>query len=257
MTFYGGKMMHIFTTDKDDGDDSKNGYSKSFRSEGMLDVLNSGTWYVKIDGGNGLLIFNEESNRYDLYRRYDNKSKPNENKKTVPLGAIELPESKNMNIYESETLHHHYYQVYVPRKEILKTKDDKMFNSMYSQIDAAFANGRFNDSNGVPMKFVSIEFVGPNFSRTPQVPETTIAIHHEQIFQKPSEEFKNVIEAYDYFENLFENQVMEGIVVKSPDGTYYKVLSAHFKRLGKCVSKWKCVSGFETLVLPPITLSSQ
>lgn len=246
--------MHVFLTAENDGDESKYGYMKSFKTPEMLEVLNTGSWYYKIDGGNALLMYNSEMYRYDLYKRYDNKSKPNENKKKIPEGAIELPESKNPSVYSSPTLHHHYYQVYVPRTTNPKTKDEKMFSIIYDQIDKAHLQGRFNDQNGNEMSSISVELVGPNFSKTPNVPTTTIALHREQVFPKPSEEFKTAEDAYNYFETLFSNEVMEGIVVKSVDGTYYKILSAHFMKNGVSVSKWKRYNGFENMVKPPITI---
>lgn len=229
-TFFGGKMFHCFENSNgfSDGDDAQL-YIKKLK-EGALEALSKGNWFVKIDGSNGLLIFNEESKQYDLYRRYDDKK--DKFKGEVQPGYINLPPGKNPDVYESASASHKYYQQFIPRPSLdTKGKEPAMWRELYSQIDKAQAMGKLVN------KSYSIELVGKNFSGTPGVPTIGIALHCDQVMEKPPLLPNTEEEWYLYFYELFEKMCAEGIIVEY-QGLYWKIRADLFRkdsawRLGK------------------------
>lgn len=184
--FYGGKMMLCFENGDGlfDGDDAS-GYLMKLKPEAR-EALIHGKWFRKIDGSNGLLVYNEEIKGYDLYRRYDDK-KDKFGNGPPPPGYILLPRGRNLDTYQSKHQSHRYYQNLQPRPpRDAKGKEAQIWLELYSQVDRAQAEGRLNGPDGKPRKYHSIELVGKNFSGTPGVPGVNIALHSAQIMDKPA-----------------------------------------------------------------------
>ena len=225
--------MHCFENSQGlfDGDDAQN-YIPLLKDEAR-DALLNGQWFIKIDGSNGLLVFNDESKSYDIYRRFDDKKDKFRN--GVPDGYINLPVSRNLDTYESESASHKYYQQFIPRPiETAKGKEPAMWRTLYSQVDKACSEGRLNGADGTPMKYHSIELVGKNFSGTPGVDGIGIALHSAQVMKKPECLPNTDLEWFEYFHNLFGGLCHEGIIV-SWNGLSWKIRAEWFRK----DSAWK------------------
>jgi hypothetical protein len=235
VTFFGGKMLHSFENSQGlfDGDDAQN-YIPLLKDEAR-DALVNGQWFYKIDGSNGLLVFNDESKTYDIFRRYDDKK--DKFKNGIPDGYINLPPSRNMDTYDSESASHKYYQQFIPRPaETTKGKEAALWRTLYAQVDKAHIEGRLNGSDGVPAKYHSIELVGKNFAGTPGVEGVGIALHSAQVMEKPSESPKTDLEWFEYFHQLFRPDGLchEGIII-SWNGLSWKIRAEWFRK----DSAWK------------------
>lgn len=223
--FIGGKMFHLFKLEK-------GSYQREsvMSVEETLEIFNTSEWFVKIDGGNGVLLFNEETGKYDLYKRFDRKFSSWKSQSELPENTFPISNANgNVAEYFAGSFTHVYHQQLVPRNP---RKPDKVFRDIYRQIDHAQSEGRFGDR-----KVISVEIVGPNYCQTPKVPVITLAIHSEQVIEKPQEEFKTIDEIYSYLENYFKENVIEGIVFKYK-GVFHKILADCFKIDGVSVSKW-------------------
>jgi hypothetical protein len=217
--FYGGKMMHSF---KHEIRGKSERYSKSMY-DGALKAIQCGNWFYKIDGSNGLLIYSEENNRYEIYRRFDDK-KGKYDDGDLPDGLIRLPIGKNTDQYGSESQLHRYYQSRIERPSANdSTKDAVMWRNLYRQVDKAQEDGKLGE------KYHSIELVGKNFSGTPKVEGVGIALHSAQVCPKPDANTLETEEScYEYFYTLFEKLNCEGIVVEY-DGLYWKMKADCFR----------------------------
>jgi hypothetical protein len=219
-------MMHCFENGDGlvDGDDA-HGYLPQLKSEGR-EALLEGKWFVKIDGSNGLLIFNDETKQYDLYRRYDDKK--DKFKDVPPPGYINLPQGCNFDTYQSKSVSHRYYQNLQARPSAdAKGGEAAIWREMYAQVDRAHVEGRLNGPDGTPRKYHSVELVGKNFSGTPGVAGIGIALHAEQETGKPAGTPQTDEEWYAFFSKYFKTVCCEGLVVEHK-GLYWKVLAGQF-----------------------------
>jgi hypothetical protein len=256
-TLLGGKMYHIF--------EHKNGiYSQNVNYEKnniqdekeFLDIINLGKYYHKIDGGNGLLIYQDSDMRYYLFKRFDNKTFKSNNKSNIVIeNTVEVPNKLNPSVYETNGCIHKYYQELVPREKERKNKLDQALILIYKDIDLAHKSGRFmQDGKLIPV--ISVELVGPNYSKTPGVSVTTLAIHNEQIPNNLNlVEFNSNLQFYEFLKDYFSKVTCEGLVICYKN-KYYKILANMFvNEDGTLVSKWK-TADYQSISEIPITLKN-
>ena len=202
--------MHIFATASEDGDDSCE-YSKSLN---VSDFKGAKLFY-KIDGSCGCLR-KGENGKYTIYGRLDTRGKP------PSINAITLSEG-NTSTYKG----HSYYMT--PRTRVLPakpTKEDVMYARLHEIVDSAQTAGVLVDD------YYSIELVGKNFSATPNVTSVNIALHEHQLCDESIEEnfskCKTAEEYYTFFDDLFKRVCVEGVVIRTADGRYWKVRASMF-----------------------------
>lgn len=222
MEFRGGKMFHCFDMRRVQYDSY---YVPILLDDEIREALVKGQWLVKIDGRNGLLIYNEEKKHYDIHVRYDD-NKNHICPSKLPSNYYRLPQSKNPDNYEVKNKIHYYYYCKKLRFENPKG-ENIMWMELYEKVDKAHSEGKLNDENGNPRKYHSIELVGKYFSQTPGVVGVNFILHEKQKMDKPSILPSSDREWYDYFMNYFMNVCQEGIVIEY-QGYYWKILSEMF-----------------------------
>ena len=216
-------MVHIFSTNlgKDHDPDDAASYVGSWSSEEAHEALTlpNSSLFVKIDGSCGLLVRDpSDGGRWKIYQRYDDKKNKFEDGKSIPDGYIKCPGGQNPLSYQfiGGYTKHSYYMKLLERKPKGKT-EFKINSELYKIVD-----GKVLDGN-----YISIELCGKNFNQTPGVVENTIALHRDQTLAEPlkrpsedtSDAWKTVL--IDYFTRY----PCEGIIVRHPNGKYFKILS--------------------------------
>jgi len=233
MSFNGGKMRHIFRTDKDGDADSAMVYTPDWfcpEAESAMCALGTGEakMYRKIDGSCGALI--KKDDQWTIYRRYDDK-KGKYDETNLPEGLIALPPGENTKVYhyEQEMFSHHYFFQEIKRVDpnkapILDKKgrpkpqpaEEKISLCLYEIVDRM--------SPTLTKDFYSIELVGPNFNRTPGVDTNSIALHEAQEIPTPQElePLKTPEEWFAWLKAYFLVNRDEGLII-SHLGRYWKI----------------------------------
>ncbi len=229
-SYFGGYMPHCFES----ADETT--YVPRL-VENAREAIFHGRWFTKVDGGSGLLIFNEHEQRYDLYRRYDDKK--NKFQGIPPPGYIHLPTSKNPSVYKGRQRTHRYFLKFQPRTAPFGKGSNggeaAIWRELYSQIDREFIEGKSLDGLdwSMPM-YHSLDLVGKNFSATPGVDKIGIALLADQeILEKPSfisdglKEGLTDEQVYEHFKEYFCTVACQGIIIEY-QGMYWRILASHF-----------------------------
>jgi hypothetical protein len=195
--FSGGKMSHIFEMDA-----KTHLYTNTYTSHEAEEALVHGTYYTKIDGSNGLLVW--EDGEIKAYRRHDCRGKA----KGTPAKHIPLPPGRNPSVVPG----HQYFYEEVDRQA--KKKAGKLNRSIYDVVSRHYqhlaAELKLRDG------FMTVELVGTKFNRTPGVEaDVAMILHHEQECMVMNRTFAGVrawIEAHG----------TEGLVVEHR-GVFWKI----------------------------------
>jgi hypothetical protein len=201
--FNGGKMAHIFEFDKDTGL-----YAETIASAEAEAALQRGKVFYKIDGSNGMLI-RGKNGELTTFQRLDTRGRP------TPEVCVSLPQGPNADVYEG---HSYCYKPISANVEGKKAK--KMNQAMLDLVD------KYKDHLLCYGEFVSIEWVGAKFNKTPGVPhDIAIAIH---VDQSCNEEFDH---CYEGLRNLLlrADTPIEGLIFEF-SGVYWKVRADCFDR---------------------------
>lgn len=225
MSFNGGKMRHIFKTEKDlSGGDSDNAmvYLPEWFCDEAKEAMNAlgkgAEMYRKIDGSCGAILRGSDG-RFTIYQRYDDK-KGKIKDGDLPLGMINLPLGENTQVYgfETEMHKHRYFFREIPRVDLKKgskiTGNDKISLGLYKIVD--------REDLKLEKDFYSVELCGPNFNRTPGVSENGIALHEMQKVQIETPTLETPSEWFVWLTEYFTANRDEGIIV-SHRGRYWKI----------------------------------
>jgi len=208
-------MVHIF-----EFDDTTKLYTSNSFSEAAHEALLNGRLYYKIDGSNGMLVRDrsgdeEESATFLAYQRLDTRGKP------IPENCVALPAGENAESYEG---HSYCYEPILANVDGKKAR--KRNQAMLATVE------HFSEHlSGLHSDFVSIEWVGKKFNKTPGVPaDIAIAIHSEQTCDE------NVERTYDGMRSflLEADPPIEGLVLEH-EGIFWKIRADCFDR--KCKFK--------------------
>jgi len=290
-------MTHIFVFDSE-----TRLYANGFSCDKAREALERGIFYYKIDGSNGLIVVadpeQDEESAEDggnirvtttedddgkkggttpitmrAYQRLDTKGK------APPPGCIRLPSNSNNRGEggnpESYEGHSYYYEpikldAEVMAKKKLRKRNQAMLRIVQDHADYFVSlTTRSRNGNGgddAKKNYVSVEWVGRKFNRTPGVPhDVAIAVHAEQLV--PSEEVARLERTYDGMKKALllltlevDNNdttttttpppVIEGYVVEY-EGTYWKIRADCFDR--RCPFKERR-DGDGQVVRPPVAL---
>ena len=221
--FNGGIMVHIFSTNlgKDRDPDDAATYVDTWFSEETHEALTSpdSKFFVKIDGSCGMLVRDPKDGQWQIYQRYDDKKNKFEDGESIPEGYMKVPVGVNPLSYQFThgRVKHSYYMKLLDRNPKGKT-ETHIHRNLYAIVDAR------KDLEG---DYLSVELCGRNFNQTPGVGEFAIALHSAQTLVEPLrrpdadtvEGWKAVL--VDYVTRF----PCEGIIVRHPNGKYYKILS--------------------------------
>jgi hypothetical protein len=241
--FNGGKMKHLFNYEVSQEDKKKclkyvpefnnTDYNPSYPINEELDVklaqesaeramqaLLLGTIYVKIDGSNHRIVF--EDGIPVIYARLDDKKRK--------INVDELPEDTITlgpgNITKLKG--HKYFFVRKPRN--MPGKIGAIYNQMYDALDS---NIDYVKSFNLPQ--ISFEAVGKKFNNTPNIHiDAGIALHRDQVIQlhSNSRHFEGIRTL------LLESELIaEGIVVEH-QGIFWKIRADLFQKGGHAGRKW-------------------
>lgn len=212
--FKGGKMMHIFETDRV-GNELV--YRTEFTSEEARAAFERGRVYFKIDGANGMLRLLEDGT-VAAYERQDTKGK-------VAGGDLEpLVESKNPSVYDGGSKLHTYYMRRIVLRDDMGKKQKKAAAARLAVVDRNQAElARLLRENGGQSQTLSIEWVGIKYNRTPGVEhDHAIAVHAQQELDEMKE---RTFEAVKKMLTVDVNT--EGLIFEH-DGVFYKLRSTMF-----------------------------
>lgn len=205
--FNGGKMNHIFEFDQD----RRGLYKEQIASEEAEMVFQHGKVFYKIDGSNGMIIGNCDGH-LEAFERLDTKQKP------IPEKCIALPNGANARSHEGHSYCYQPINLDVEGKK-LKKRNQAMLDVVERNKDHILSLG---------MPFVSIEWVGSKFNKTPGVPhDVAVAIHSEQVCE---EEFDRSFSGVRDF-LLRADPPIEGLVFEY-GGAYWKIRADCFDQ--KC-----------------------
>ena len=229
-------------------------YVPKAASDEAQEAMEHGRLFYKIDGSNGMILItrdggntgegkeekNEEHGGNDQeehrhvqltpYKRFDARGKP------PPERCVPLPVANNPDAYPGHTL------FYEPMPIDCDSKGQRKINKVVSQIVNDHKN-HILDVAGEGCSYLSVEWVGRKFNKTPGVPhDVAMAIHAEQVCNEDIER------TYDGFRSflLESDSPIEGLVVEFK-GTFWKIRADCFDR--KCPFKTAPES-----VRPPIFL---
>lgn len=206
MAFNGGKMPHIFVFDRDSKPPV---YTDQFHSEEAAKALELGSFFVKIDGSNGMLHLVSNDQAVTCYQRRDTKGKP------FPPGSIPLPDARNEATYEG---HSYCYE------PILRDVIGKKLQKRNAAILDLVERHREYLLSLNAKEWISVEWIGRQFNRTPGVPEEVgLAIHAQQ---RVEVDFPRT---YDGLRDYLGTTAIEGLIVEH-EGYYWKVRSDCFDR---------------------------
>jgi hypothetical protein len=146
------------------------------------------------------------------YQRLDTRGKP------FPNNSISLPTGKNP---DANTKHSYCYVPVLP--DVKGKKNQKINATMLAIVEQ---NSEYLLS--LDRDFVSIEWVGKKFNRTPSVPEdVALAIHSEQGCKECFERTYDGVRSF----LLEADSPVEGLIVQH-EGVFWKIASIAFDR--KC-----------------------
>ena len=234
LDFNGGKMQHIFKFD-----DETKMYSPRAASELAETALVNGRLFYKIDGSNGMLVreqtdhgddeSSDDKIKFRAYQRLDTKGK------SIPDNCIAIP--KHCNNEDTYSGHSYCYEPILMDVEGKKAK--KRNEAMLATV------AKFTDHLlSLDRDYVSVEWVGKKFNKTPGVPcDIAVAIHSEQICEE------DIDRTYDGMKDylLGADHPIEGLLIEYL-GTFWKVRADCFDR--KCKFKTSPATA-----RPPIYLS--
>jgi hypothetical protein len=243
-SFNGGKMIHIFSFD-----DETHLYAPTFESAASKEALEKGNLFYKIDGSNGLVKKKKGNDGLVLleaFQRLDTKGRPS------PEGCIPLPPGSNMDSYQGHSYYYEPITTNVDGKKARKRNED-MLKVVQDHAHHMFPKvGNEEEEESAASMFVSMEWVGYKFNKTPGVPHNVgIAIHSEQackeVVERTFEGMKSFL--------LESNPPIEGLIVEY-DGLYYKVRGDGFDK--KCRFRTNPSSARPPifLVSPPTTTTT-
>ena len=195
----------------------------------------------------------EEDNLIDYqlspYKRYDSRGKE------PPPQCIKLPTANNPDSYEGHSYYYEPMNVDCKAKgirkinevvhEILNDHKQHIVNVATTSTAGATASGDNKDGNcddnalTRTSYYVSVEWIGTKFQKTPGVPHNVaIAIHSQQVCEEQIERTYDGVRSFLSGEGGGEGNpiIIEGLIVEY-NGTYYKVRSDCFDR--KCLFKTK------------------
>ncbi len=206
--FNGGKMIHIFELDKDTGL-----YQEKITSAEAETALREGTAFYKIDGSNGMILRGDDGEPR-AFQRLDTRGR------APPEGCIRLPKGPNVDIFKD---HSYWYQPITTcvQGKKAKQRNQSMLDVVEKHKDSLLAYG----------KYVSVEWVGTKFNKTPGVPnDVAIAIHVEQRCEK------NFDRSYQGVKDLLleADPPIEGLIFEL-DSVFWKVRADCFDK--KCSFK--------------------
>ncbi|KAL3904102.1 MAG: hypothetical protein SGARI_005080 [Bacillariaceae sp.] len=208
MGFNGGKMKHIFSFEK-------HAYVSQFNSPEAEQALLNGNMYYKIFGSNGMIQVlsagDGDPSNLRAYARYDTREKPGDT--TVDGKKLtKLPPGKNPDVYPG----HSYYYAQV-------TKDDAHGPKM---LDVVQRHG--DRLRSIGKEWVSVEWVGTKFNRTPGVPhDVAMAIHQDQQVDPDLGIERSFTGLKKYLLEECADEPVEGLVIEH-DGVYWKVKAEGF-----------------------------
>jgi len=221
--FNGGKMHHVFLFNEETKRYDENG--KFFSSEAQ-EALEHGTLYYKIDGSNGMIRVirpnnidgsTDENAPFILkaYQRLDTKGKDPSIAKdgagaAAEVALILLPDGPNASSYAD---HSYYYS-----EIMLNVNGRKLVRRNRAMLD--LVQQRHADHFiKMEQEWISIEWVGTMFNKTPNVPHPiAIAIHAEQRVEYDATEGHDVNDANDEdYSDARENG--KGVPVHGNTGT--------------------------------------
>lgn len=201
-------MAHIFEFDKDTGL-----YTGTIASAEAEAALQRGKVFYKIDGSNGMIACGD-GGELTAFQRLDTRGRP------PPEGCIRLPNGNNADVYEGHSYFYKPIDMNVEGKKV-KKMNQAMIDVVEKHKDRLLSYG----------DFVSIEWVGAKFNKTPGVlHDVAIAIHAEQVCD---EAFDPSYEGLKLF-LLQADKPIEGLIFEF-GGMYWKVRGDCFDR--KCSFK--------------------
>jgi hypothetical protein len=224
--FNGGKMAHLFAFDE-----TAHLYTRKVASESALE---KGRLYYKVDGSNGLVQSSPDGQDLEAFQRLDTRGRP------PPENCRELPAGQNVDSYQG---HSYYYEQIRPdvNGKNARKRNDAMLRVVQTHSDNF--RSLFQSSGG---KYVSIEWVGRKFNKTPGVNhDVAIAIHSEQVCDEA------VNRNYDDIRSflLESDPPIEGLILEH-EGIYWKVRSDCFDK--SCRFKTETASARPPVFLAPI-----
>ena len=216
--FNGGKMNHVFEFNKETKRYEIDGTPSSPEAE---EALLYGKLYYKIDGSNGMIQVvledsqdNDTANpqRFRIYQRLDTKGK----EPTNSTALIPLPAGKNPSSYPG---HSYYYDeitiANIQGKKLLK-RNKAMLDLVQRHAEELVSLGR---------EFVSCEWVGQMFNKTPNVDyPIALALHEQQQVDTTTE--KEIDRSYEGMRHFLLEQCseepVEGFILEHK-GIFYKI----------------------------------
>jgi hypothetical protein len=240
--FNGGKLEHVFKTKKDGRNVQ---YIPEFTSpEAKACFEDEGTvWFLKVHGENGMLVADEDKGAWVVYLRRDNYKPSSPDVRTMPLPPGQQPDT-----YSSGVKEHHY--IYVRLEDAIQakpSKKEKVVNETLAAVRNAVEAG-FIPSVETAMerntKYISFEWIGKKHQGNVYGLECdhAIAPHHLQFIMRAGKA------TFEAIADSAKREQMEGVVLKSKTGKYYKIRYGNFP--DSAWAKTSRISKDDTLLWP-------